>query len=138
MILVGAAFWEALIITFLGLINENRKKLPDEEMSINSDQIKNLENKIEYLDIIIKAHKSNIEVLGRKIETRDATIINLQQQIKEKDDLIQKLNTLKPVENDNLFVKFFDNKYLYYGWFGAFILAFLALIGTTFYYFLGK
>ena len=79
-------------------------------MSINSDQIENLENKIEYLDIIIKAHESNIEVLGRKIETRDATIINLQQQIKEKEDLIQKLNTLKPIENNNLFIKFFDNK----------------------------
>ncbi len=107
-------------------------------MSIDSDQIKNLENKIEYLDIKIKAHESQIEVLVRKIETRDATIIKLQQQIKEKDDLIQKLNTLKPVKNENLFVKFFDNNYLYYGWFGTFILAFLALIGTTFYYFFGK
>jgi len=106
LILVGAALCEVLIITFLGRINENIKKLPDEEMSINSDQIKNLENKIEYLDIKIKAHESQIEVLVRKIETRDATIIKLQQQIEEKDDLIQNLNTTKPIENNNLFVKF--------------------------------
>ena len=107
-------------------------------MSMDSDQIKNLENKIESLYIIIKAHEGKIEVQGRKIETRDATIINLQQQIKEKDDLIKKLNTIDPVENNNSFVKFFDNKYLYYAWFGAFILAFLAFIGATLFYFMRK
>jgi hypothetical protein len=105
---------------------------------MNSDQIKNLENKIESLNIIIKAHEGKIEVLGRKIETRDATILNLQQQIKEKDDLIKEFNIITPVENNNSFVKFFDNKYLYYAWFGAFILAFFAFIVVTFYYFLRK